>query len=173
MGADGAVWMAGDAGLFRLPKGSSAWATILGLGPEMVSADIAFAPDGAMLVSYLEWFGGKILRSSGGGTSWTAVSNTPLRNIVVGGDRALYGGDTASLGETIRGVWRSRDNGKTWSLFNNGLSQQAVNAYSLAATSDGFVFATIAVGKSSVADIGLYRLVGVPTRCRDAWTSYR
>ena len=121
---------------------------------------------------------GKVLHSTDYGKTWStdSVGNGPLLSVADGGDGYLY------AGLFQQGLFRSSDNGKSWTAMNSGLSNPIVRGFLvrpggvLFAGTDGGLFRTTDRGESwapvtsglflvrSMLPIGANQIVGVGWR---------
>ncbi|MCG3118714.1 MAG: Ycf48-like protein [bacterium] len=120
--AQGQIFAATGEGVARSKNNGDLWETSL-LMPPYPRAVLTLA-----LNANGEVFAGEragLFRSANGGVSWTSTSlNTWIEAIVVDSPGTLYVGTYDADGNGDGGVFRSIDNGNTWTLINSGLPIQ-------------------------------------------------
>jgi len=120
------LFASGGGGLFLSTNNGTSW-TVAGLTNTWVSALVVH---GTNLFASTSGFMGGVLLSTNGGATWTAVSNglpkepydsaqfIPIKALAVSGTYLFAGtGEAAFNG----GVFRSTNNGTSWTQFSNGL----------------------------------------------------
>lgn len=143
------VWAATSGGVYRSTTGGASW-SLLGLsGRNILALAVNTATD--VLVASEKDVG--VWRSLNGGTSWSGPSNTGFSNANPAVRGLVFdstGAATVYAGDNYSGVYRSTDNGSTWSPYPDvsmtGLTSRAVkdlaiaNGILYAATEGGGVF---------------------------------
>ena len=136
-------------GLWKTSNGGESWEKIEStwspeLGSSSYISSISIHPTQEDKIAISTGFQGSngqgVFTSEDGGATWTqstGIEDTEVVSIVV---RDPVSPDTLYAAGNFSGVWKSVDNGKTFSKFNTGLEHQTVRA--LAITHDGtYLFA--------------------------------
>ena len=156
---NGVLWAIGE-NIYRSKDDGVTWEknAFLEESSDIILGCIVFPDDGSILVGFGGFLGGRILRSENGGDSWQIVSPKGITDLILTRD---YGIVAANGQDQTRGFSRSLDNGRTWSLFNSGLTNAPnhfVGGRFLTELPDGRIYARFCYGQSLYNKSGVYCL---------------
>lgn len=134
------IWLSSDGNVRVTDDAGVTWRSVL----PGAAADLDVDPRNSQVV-YASMVDLRVMRTTDGGTSWTAVS-VPGRTSAVGTPRlAIHPADSARLylfGTT--GIFASMDAGATWSTAHVGIPATSPGRFSRTPTSSGRIFFPIA-----------------------------
>ncbi len=133
----GQIWGASDErGVYRTTDGGTSWKQVLKVGPETGATKLTMHPSNPRILYAAMWEHGRtpwfiksggtqggIFKSTDGGDSWDKLEGG-LPNVIGKADIAISAAQPARVYAIIEaeqgkgGLWRSEDEGSTWTLIN-------------------------------------------------------
>ncbi len=128
---DGSLLACSGGGLFRSLDNGDTWVSISGAYPGFTVADVASTTSG----SYIASFGFALRRTNDLGQSWVDIAPAGVTSM---GDVIVKDGNMVFI-NTNASIWRSMDDGATWTQLTVAVNVNSLNSLSL--SPDGELFA--------------------------------
>jgi len=115
-------------GLYRSTDGGVSWRRVLG-ARSREAQEISISPRATRVV-YVKFGDGILFRSTDGGQHWGQLSPLPASAVAADPFSATTVYSSFYTGQSLGGVWRSVDQGETWTARNQGMT--SIQAASMA-----------------------------------------
>lgn len=120
--AQGGVWKTTDGGKNWVSKSDNEISLAIGaLAMDPGNPLVLYAGTGEGNFSGDSYYGNGVLKTTNGGTSWTALATATFAGKRFGRIAITPGATTRLFGATSHGIYRSTDAGVNWSLLGGGL----------------------------------------------------
>ena len=158
------LYLATAIAMFKTTDGGNSWSLSF---PSSINSDLDFMPVYSVIIDpsdnkviYVGTDGKGVYKTTDGGSNWSKLSITALDSATVYGI-AFDSNKNLYLG-TTNGIFKSSDNGNTWTQANNGLVNTEVwNLKAITVSNQTTLFATVIThgtpGNPSTFDGGIFK----------------